>query len=292
MTKESFSVTLGEHVLGGKLVRPDGAPSDLPVLLAIHGGTYDCDYFDIPGHSLLDRAVARGFAIIAVDRPGYGASTPLPNAPDLIQKNAEALNAALPALLDALGLADRPVFLIGHSIGGAVALTLASLCDGWPLVGVAVSGVGAETPPESAEAYAQMPRDYFVDLPGPVKDQVMFGPEGSYPPDMPAASHAAHRPVPLSELTDITGGWQGRLAGIAARIRVPVHYRQGEHEKLWLVSQARVEDFARLFTTSPHADAALVPGAGHCIDYHLAGPAFQDSQLDFAASLESAEARP
>ncbi|RJL14822.1 alpha/beta hydrolase [Paracoccus siganidrum] len=290
--KQRFTLEAAGQDFSGKLAQPDGGQAGLPVLLAIHGGTYDCDYFDIPGHSLLDRAVAWGFHVVAIDRPGYGNSTPLPDAPDLIQKNAEALNAALPDLLAALGLAGRPVCLIGHSIGGAVALTLAALCEGWPLAGVAVSGVGAETPSESAEAYAQMPRQYFVELPGPVKDQVMFGPEGSYPPDMPAASHAAHRPVPLSELTDITGGWQDRLAGIAARIRVPVHYRQGEHERLWLVSAARVEDFARLFTASPQVDAELVPGAGHCIDYHLAGPAFQDEQLDFAALLESAEAQP
>lgn len=291
--KRRFTLKAAGRDFSGKLAQPDGGQAGLPVLLAIHGGTYDCDYFDIPGHSLLDRAVARGFHVVAVDRPGYGASTPLPDTPDLIQKNAEVLNAALPDLLAALGLAGRPVCLIGHSIGGATALTLAALCQGWTLSGVAVSGVGMETPPESAEAYARMPRQYHVELPLAVKDQVMFGPAGSYPPDMPAASHTAHRRVPLSELTDITAGWQDRLAGIAARIRAPVHYRQGEHEKLWLVSQERIEDFARLFTASLHVDAALVPGAGHCIDYHFAGPGFQDSQLDFAAALApAAEARP
>ncbi len=279
---ETFRQKIGGQALSGKLAR--GGDAALPVIVAIHGGTYTCDYFDVPGHSLLDRATARGFDIVALDRPGYGQSTALPEVPGIIQTNAEALNALLPELLDRLGLGGRPVFLIGHSIGGAIALTLAAIARGWRLTGVAMSGVGAETPPESAEAYAQFPKVYFVELPAPMKDVVMFGPAGSYAPDMPQASHVANTTVPLAELLDITGGWLDRAAGIAGAITVPVHYRQGEHEKLWLNSPERVADFGRLFTASPRVDAQMVADAGHCIDFHHAGAAFQTAQLDFAAA--------
>lgn len=279
---ERFNHRAGGQDWSGKLAR--GGDAALPVVLAIHGGTYTCDYFDVPGHSLLDRAAARGFDIVALDRPGYGGSTPLPEVPELIAANAAALNAALPELLEGLGLAGRPVVVIGHSIGGAIALTLAAIASGWQLAGVAVSGVGAETPPESAEAYAQFPRVYFVELPAPMKDAVMFGPEGSYAPGMPQASHIANTTVPLAELLDITGGWLERVAGVAGAITVPVHYRQGEHEKLWLNSPERVAAFGRLFTVSPRVDAQTVGTAGHCIDFHLAGEAFQHGQLDFAAA--------
>lgn len=279
---ERFRHRIGGQKLSGKLAR--GGNPALPVILAVHGGTYSCDYFDVPGHSLIELAAARGFDIVAVDRPGYGHSTPLPEADEIIRTNAEALNAAVPGLLGALGLGDRPVFLIGHSIGGAIALTLAAIASGWQLVGVAVSGVGDETPPESAEAYAQLPRQYFVELPAPMKDAVMFGPEGTHPPGMPQASHIANSTVPLCELLDITGGWMDRVAGIAGAITVPVHYRQGEHEKLWLNSPERVAAFGRLFTRSPRVDAGMVADAGHCIDFHHAGAAFQSAQLDFAAA--------
>lgn len=277
---ETFRHRIGGQEIGGKLAR--GGDPALPVIVAIHGGTYTCDYFDVPGHSLLERAAARGFDIVAVDRPGYGHSAPLPETDEIIRTNAEALDALLPALLTGLGLGGRPVFLIGHSIGGAIALTLASIAQGWRLAGVAVSGVGAETPPESAAAYAQFPKQYFVELPVPMKDTVMFGPEGSYPEGMPSASHIANTTVPLAELLDITGGWLSRVAGVAAAITVPVHYRQGEHEKLWLNSPERVAAFGRLFTASPRVDARMVADAGHCIDFHHAGEAFQREQLDFA----------
>ena len=47
---------------------------DLPLVIALHGGTYTSAYFDVPGYSLLDRASGLGIPVIAVDRPGYGGS--------------------------------------------------------------------------------------------------------------------------------------------------------------------------------------------------------------------------
>ena len=47
-----------------------------PLVMAVHGGSYTSAYFDLPGHSLLDRAAVNRIPIIALDRPGYG-STPI-----------------------------------------------------------------------------------------------------------------------------------------------------------------------------------------------------------------------
>ena len=239
----------------------------------------------MPGYSLIDRAAEAGFDIVAPDRPGYGTSTALEDAPDLIQKNAEHLDRVMPALLGTIRDPGSPVVLIGHSIGGAIVVSTAALRPRWSLVGLSVSGVGLATPPESAEAYAMLPQQYLVDLPAPMKDQVMFGPRDSHPADMPGASHVANTTVPRSELTDITGDWPRRLREQAAKVQVPVHYRQGEHEKLWLVDARMVEAFGALFTAAAEVDARLVAGTGHCIDFHNAGPAFQQEQLAFADKL-------
>lgn len=281
---QPFEVGSQETRLGGRYARARDGRSR-PVIVAIHGGTYTSAYFDLPGYSLMDRATRRGFDIIAVDRPGYGISTPLDDAPDLIRKNAEHLNRLVPALLDHLDRADAPVFLIGHSIGGAVVIEMASQQPEWKLVGLSVSGVGLKTPPEDAQNYANLPMQYFVELPTPMKDVVMFGPSGTYPKDMPQASHAANATVPRSELTDITGGWQDRLHEIAPKVTVPVHYRQGGHEKLWLVSPEMVHGFAELFVAAGEVDGQLMENAGHCIDFHNDGPDFQSQQLDFAERL-------
>ena len=79
----------------------------------------------------------------------------------------------------------------------------------------------------------------------------MFGPPENDPADMPAASHAADTTVPRSELTDITGGWKDRVAALAVAVAVPVHYRQGEHEKLWLNGGDIPERFGWLFSAEP-----------------------------------------
>jgi pimeloyl-ACP methyl ester carboxylesterase len=282
-----FELGSGNGRLGGRYARtPEGISR--PVIIAIHGGTYTSAYFDVPGYSLMERAKERGFDIIAVDRPGYGISPPLEDAPDLIRKNAEHLDRVVPSLLDHIGRRDAPVFLIGHSIGGAIVIETASLQPQWNLVGLAVSGVGLKTPPEDAENYARLPVQYFVELPAPMKDAVMFGPAGTYPAGMPQASHVANTTVPRSELTDITGGWQDRLKAMARLVKVPVHYRQGGHEKLWLVDRAMVEGFGKLFTSAGLVDCRLLENAGHCIDFHNDGPGLQTQQLDFAEKLHMA----
>jgi pimeloyl-ACP methyl ester carboxylesterase len=81
-------------------------------VLDVHGNTGSCRWFervmDVPG--------AR---TVALDMPNFGRSKPLPGEPD-IDRYADAVAA----FIRARGL-DRPV-LVGHSLGGAVAMSLAA----------------------------------------------------------------------------------------------------------------------------------------------------------------------
>ena len=110
----------------------------------------------------------------------------------------------------------------------------------------------------------------------------MFGPKGSYADAMPAASHVAHAPAPRQELLDIVTTWIKDVREVVSQVRVPVHYRQGEFDQLWTVSQDEVKGFADAFTASPSVDASLVKGTGHCMDLHNVGTAFHLQQLGFA----------
>lgn len=77
---------------------------------------------------------------------------------------------------------------------------------------------------------------------------------------------------------DIVSTWHD----VAARPRAPLHYRQAEHDALWIVSPEEVADFAQAHTASPHREAAMVPGVGHCMDFHRYGAALHMQQLAFA----------
>jgi pimeloyl-ACP methyl ester carboxylesterase len=260
-----------------------------PLIVALHGGTYSSEYFDIPRHSLLDNATKQRIAVIAIDRPNYIGSSSLTSEGSIIADNATVLADAIGAIFSEYGADSAGVVLVAHSIGGAIATIIAATEQPWPLLGLATSGCLVRVPAESAEAWSQLPPISMIDLPVPLKDQLMFGPPETYDDAMPAASYPSNTLVPKAELLDITGAWIERRAETCAAVAVPVHHRSGEFDHLWVVSQDEVDEYTAGFTSAPSIDARLQMGAGHCIDFHLPSDEFQISQLAFAR--ESAKAR-
>jgi pimeloyl-ACP methyl ester carboxylesterase len=271
-------VFTGRTNLGPDLAVRSGAP----LVIALHGGTYSSAYFDIPGHSLLDNASALGVPVIALDRPNYAGSSPLTSDDSIIFANAEVIGAAIGSIWAEQGEGASGIVLIGHSIGGAVATGIAARPQPWPLLGLATSGCLVRVPEESAGAWAALPDIPMIDLPVPLKDQLMFGPDSTYDEAMPAASYPSNTLVPKAELLDITGGWIARRAEVCGQVTVPVHHRQGEFDHLWVTSQDEIDEFRAGFTAAPSVDAELLRGSGHCIDFHLPSDDFQRSQLQFA----------
>lgn len=267
-------------MFSGRAERPALFEKPHPLVIAIHGGTYTSAYFDVAGHSLLDRAELNGVPAIAIDRHGYG-DTPFGDDMSILGQ-AAALREALGELWDEHRGGAKGVVLIGHSIGAAISLGVAADPGRLPLLGVAASGIGVRTPGTHSGMWNALPDLPRVEMPGPIKDQLMFGPAGSFAAAMPAASHVANAPVPKAELVDIVGGWQQRAAEVCARVRVPVHYRQAEHDRLWVVDRQEIAAFAARFTAAPRVDAAMVADTGHCMDFHTIGAALHLQQLGFA----------
>jgi pimeloyl-ACP methyl ester carboxylesterase len=263
-----------------------------PLVVALPGGTYTSIYFDVPGQSLLDTAETIGIPVIAVDRPGYRGSTKVETDGSIILRNAEVLDHLIGELWETYGSGMPGVVVIGHSIGGAITTAIAARHPAWPLLGIAISGCLVQVPRESGGAWAALPDLEFVELPGQVKDFVMYGPDWTHTAKMPDAGHAADAPVPKAELLDITGAWIERMREVAAEVRVPVHSRQGEFDRLWITDDAQVAEFKAAFRNAPWVDARLLPNAGHCIDFHLAARAFQLEQLAFALEAVLQARRP
>jgi pimeloyl-ACP methyl ester carboxylesterase len=103
-------------VPGARLhIREFDGDGDAPPLLLVHGLAAQLDHYT---YGVTDRLAGR-YRMIAVDRAGSGFSTRAPGTGADLDTQA----AMLAALIDQLQL-DRPL-VVGHSLGGALALALA-----------------------------------------------------------------------------------------------------------------------------------------------------------------------
>ena len=130
-------------------------PEPRAVIVAIHGGATSSAYFDCPGRpdlSLLRTAAAQGFTVIALDRPGYGASA--------LYQDTMADSAARVALaagaVDKI-LAEHPrgagIFVFAHSLGCELALRMT--VAGADVIGVELAGTGLRYSPEAKDILSQ-----------------------------------------------------------------------------------------------------------------------------------------
>ncbi len=280
MERRLIGATSGRVAVGYHA--PAAAIPGLPLLVALHGGTYTSEYFSVaggPAGSFLDIAARNGFAVLTVDRPGYGMSTLLPEEENTFARQAEILDEVIAEVLNEWPAAG--VVLVGHSIGGMVSLEIAARHPRWPLIGVTTSGNGARIPAGgAAEALGSLPLSGVVDLPVPERDGVMFGPAGSFTEAARDAAHGSYAPTPFVELVRAPVWARERLSTVAAAVQVPVLTVLAANDALWDSSAEARADYESRFTVP--VSAPVLPGTGHSVDHHLMGAALDLMQLGFA----------
>ena len=279
-----------------------GSPTPgTPILIAIHGGGFNCRYFDVPGRSLLELAAAAGFRTVSIDRPGYRDSAVPPPALASFAGQAQILEQAIEQLWRDCGNATPGIVLISHSIGAAIAVHIAARSRRWPLLGIAIHGIGTapgargatirgggEEDPSGASAGMTLTQGSgdthpAVDMPLQARRALLYGPEDTYDADALEAVAPSCAPVPVYELLEVGGAWTADAPRLARLVDVPVHYRLAAHDTLWQTGANRVTEFAQLFTAAPFTDARLMEATGHNIDHHHAGLELHLEQLAFAA---------
>jgi pimeloyl-ACP methyl ester carboxylesterase len=267
------------------------------VVLALHGGGTNATYFDCPTQprlSLLRTGAALGFTVIALDRPGYGAS--LGHAEQLTEpaRRVDLARAALDRLL-----AARPrgagVFLMAHSAGSELAIRMAADEQGRELLGLEIAGTGRQHHPrfsarfvEAGEAEVRPParrRAHMRDL--------LWGPSHLYPPEV-FTGDAIAAASPAYEFE--ARGWVEEFPELAARVRIPVQFSLGDHELVWRPGAAGLADIAALFTAAPRVRQNEQPDSGHNLSLGYAARAYHLKVLSFAeecaVSRQGAAAAP
>lgn len=280
LTSNRIEIVAGGRRVTGIATAP--GPSDAPLVVAVHGGSYNARYFDVPGLSLLDLAAATGFPAVALDRPGYGGSDPLPEGEVSFAANAEVLDRAIAGLWADRGNGHPGVVIIAHSMGAAITIHLAARRPQWPLLGIAVHGVNDLSPEPVINAVRSLPAGQPVVYTAQQRRMLLYGPDATVDADAIARAEVSTAPMPLAEQLEVVGEWPASAAKLAAGVSVPVHYALAEFDALWIVDQSRVDTFAGYFSSAPWVDATLFRGSGHNIDHHHLGRALHLRQLAFA----------
>ncbi|MCV7283387.1 alpha/beta hydrolase [Mycolicibacterium flavescens] len=248
------------------------------VVVAFHGGASTAAYFDCPGHpelSLLRAGAARGFTVVALDRPGYGSSAPYP---DTMHDPGQRVALAFGALDKVLGEKPRGagVFLLGHSAGCELAVRMAASDAGAHVLGLALAGTGLR--------YADAAIDIIKTTtetrrPVGLRD-LLWQPAEVYPPEVLSGITNSSTGAPYE--TETTKNWPRRdFPEKAAEVTVPVHFTVAEHERVWRTDPDALADIEALFTATPRFVHHRQAGAGHNISLSLAAADYHQAVLSF-----------
>ena len=243
-------------------------------VVAIHGGATTSAYYDCPGHprsSFLRIGAALGFTVIALDRPGFGASAPnaeLMTDPD---RRVELAYAAVNAIL---GSSPRGagLFVLGHSNGSELTLRMAVAEPA--LLGIETSGTGRRNQPE---AHAVLSRPKISEIRRGVRE-LLWDATHLYPADIIGGVQS---PSPAYEGT-VVANWPHRdFPALAAQVRVPVRFSLAEHEPFWENGPAGLADVAAMFTASPRVIVNEQRDSGHNLSLGFTAAAYHLGVLSF-----------
>ncbi|ALJ20069.1 alpha/beta hydrolase family protein [Microbacterium sp. No. 7] len=298
MIKQADSRIEDLSLLDGRVtgfrVRVEDA-GDAPLVVYLHGGGGGAFECLTPGRSALGTAADHGIPGFSLNRPGYHGSEWLgvgaTEDDALYQPTAKVIDDALADLWERFGGESRGIVVYGASVGGAVAIDLARIwgeqaatgSNRWPLIGLIATDVGHAKTQEAFDCWNATEVKEVVDSVAPLVQQYFdFGPDWCRFGSPGEGGRALV--IPRAEMLEITGGWARRALDQAASVTVPVLYRVGEFDPLWLTEDEHIAAFnAALRTSSPYVDGGRVDGASHGI---TGGPRGASCILEFVAFLE------
>ena len=264
------------------------APEPRAVIAAFHGGSSTAAYFDCPGHpqlSLLRSAAALGFTAIALDRPGYGASAPYPDA---MQHPEQRVALAYGALDKILGASPRGagLFLLGHSAGCELAVRMAGgqRAEHHNVIGLELAGTGVQY----EAAMADIMKSATATRRPPGLREVLWQPADLYPADVLSAM--TNSSTGAAYEVAMTTNWPQRdFPALAPRVRVPVQFTVAEHERVWRSDRETLAQIGAMFSSSPRFVVNEQMGTGHNLSLSVSSAAYHHSVLSFIEECVAAQ---
>lgn len=218
------------------------------------------------------RGLGEAFRVLAMDLPGHGESNPIPEA------TVEGYADAARGFLDALG--SGPVFVAGHSLGGAVAQALAARHPE-AVKGLVLLSTSAKLPETDGSLGGLL---WY--LPGPIRKalffpmakKIMFAP-GARSRAIRLGMEEIRTCRPETILKDMAAAKAMDLEEVARSLRVPTLILCGSRDKLTPPALSE-----RLNDLIPGSRLLILEGAGHMLP--LEAPDRVNAKiLDFVASV-------
>jgi pimeloyl-ACP methyl ester carboxylesterase len=252
------------------------------VVLLQHGLSYHKEAWDFPGYSVAQPLARAGYAVIAVDRLGYGES-PLDDGRNV---TFEAYADMTNQMVTELRKEFSHVVLGGHSAGAGVTEYTQGLYGSAD----AIMALGWHHRPSdqlgqdfiAGDTVRSFQDDYEYFLGTPEHRAFMFYENTADPAVVDADTRAANL-TPSGEIQTI-GKQPSRYA--VANVKVPVFLQFSEKDRLF---EPQYADFhASEFLSAPSVTVDMVPGAGHTFTLTREGIAGTARMVDWVRSRPEA----
>jgi pimeloyl-ACP methyl ester carboxylesterase len=250
------------------------------VIVAFHGGASTAAYFDCPGHprlSLLRAGASLGYTVIALARPGYGASAPYPDA---MQRPEQRVALAYGAIDKILGSSPRGagLFLVAHSAGCELAVRMAAneTAEHAALIGLELAGTGLQ--------YADAANEILKTATATTRPvglrELLWQPAHLYPADVLSGITNSSTGA-LYEAAMVEDWARQDFPALAGEVRVPVQFSVAEYERVWKSDPEALAEIAAMFTAAPRFVINDQVGAGHNLSLSVSAAAYHLKVLSF-----------
>ncbi len=275
--------------VSGTLCRPTGN-RERTLQILIHGSTYNRSYWDFPymaeQYSYVRAANAAGFATLAIDRLGSGASDRPPGALVSVHATANTVHQIVSAIRSGAagsGHGHRTDFdrivLVGHSFGSNVSWTEAGTYG--DVDGVILTAISHDMDPPGAiltqiHAYpaeldplfasVSLPPGYLTTIPGKRGDLFYHLP--GVRPSVIATDETTKDTLPIGVLFD-----QFTTYGLTQNIHIPVLNVVGDYDTLACqlpscTGSGSIANEASFYPADACYTQVIVPNAGHSLNLH------------------------